>query len=145
VYDPRDDKYRSNNKYSRTTDFGGHILRRFEEHRNQKDWRSFGHIVVPHVPDLESTDPSIRLVRVRDHQRTYIKSMAGNVIYWRDEEQDVTVLGLMNIDSNVEDAIDEDKYRALQHYLLPVFRLMASRLLLIKRCPSLLHPVMEGR
>lgn len=138
VYDPSDPTYKSESKYS-ATDFSGRLLTHFREQLGQHDWKTHATYVVSDVNEVrEGGGPfTQKPIILRDHQKAYLQSIAGTVIYCRDSKEKVVVLGVINIDSKTPGAIEEAAYRALQPYLFPAFRMLASRLLMLRAEPEL--------
>src|SRR5262249_34253290 len=134
---PEDETYVSKEKFSKKTDFSGKLHQRFEAHRQHRDWKRYARLVIPDVEVLEGVEETFSPIQRRPHQ-TYIKTIAGNVIYCRNDQREIEVVGVLNLDSHIPNAISEERYRALQPYLFPAFRLLANRLLLLKRCPQLI-------
>lgn len=141
VYDPTDPTYVSSSRFT-DKDFSGQLLRHFKSKLGQRDWKKFATYVISDVDnvDLSTTHFGHTPITPRSHQE-YLKSIAGNVIFCRNRENEILVLGVINIDSNRSGAIRESDYRALQPYLFPAFRLFASRLLLMKNQPELAHVI----
>jgi hypothetical protein len=142
VYDRSDQAYVSETVYTKD-DFSGQLLQRFKEALRHPDWKAAATHVISDVDTVLTSAANVirNPISRRQHQETYLKSIAGNVVYYRDESGTVHALGVLNIDSRMPNAITPDGYRDLQPYLLPAFRLFAARLLLIRDRPDLIQQI----
>jgi hypothetical protein len=144
VYNPQDEEYVSKLEFTKD-DFSGKLISHFKEHSNRKDWKNYAIHIIEDVEEFksQSSRETFNPISLRQHQ-SYIKSIAGNVIYFRNKNKKVEVLGVINIDSNLTSGIKKEKYTALQPYLFPAFRLLAERLLIIKKYPTLIQSIWQN-
>lgn len=145
VYNPDDEDYISQRTFSKSDDFSGRLIKLFQKNKNRKDWKSFAFHIIDNIDEQSKeshkTFPSINL---QADQEKYISSIIGNIIYCKNQNRQPEVLGVMNIDSNLKNHFSEEKYKILQPYLFPAFRLLAERIIILKKFPNLIYPIWKN-
>jgi hypothetical protein len=147
VFNPKDTGYTSQSTFSMKTDFSGILFSTFNSKLRTNEWKNYSKSIISDTQNIKNNKTSDGFpITLRKHQ-TYINSIAGNVIYYRNNKNVIVPLGIINIDSPIVGAIQEERYLALRPYLFPIFRLIASRMIYINKYPEIVSKIWnkEGR